>query len=88
MCGPGYMDCSDDAAAEPEPVPMAAQAERHLRWVAPRLTAVRELALVDWVSSSASLVQRVSNLCGVSQSPHHIDSWSRSLCPCTTGLHS
>ena len=52
MCGPGSADsgtlgCGD--ALEPEPVPMRAQTQRHLRWLAPRLTAVRELALVDWV---------------------------------------
>ena len=55
MCGPGSADygtlgCGD--ALEPEPVPMRAQAQRHLRWLAPRLTAVRELALLDWVRPS------------------------------------
>jgi hypothetical protein len=52
MCGPGSMDCGNlDSrdAPEPELVPMRAQAARHLRWLAPRLTAVRELALLDWV---------------------------------------
>jgi hypothetical protein len=52
MCGPGSMDYGNlDSrdAPEPEPVPMGAQAARHLRWLAPRLTAVRELALLDWV---------------------------------------
>ncbi len=52
MCGPGSMDYGNlgsGDAPEPEPVPMGAQAQRHLRWLAPRLMAVRELALVDWV---------------------------------------
>ena len=52
MCGLGSMDggnLGSGDAPEPEPVPMGAQAARHLRWLAPRLTAVRELALVDWV---------------------------------------
>jgi hypothetical protein len=61
MCGPGFRDWEDPgAASEPEAVPMAVQALRHLRWLAPRLTAVRELALVDWVrpSNRTAKVQR------------------------------
>lgn len=43
---------------------MGTQAERHLRWLAPRLTAVRELALVDWVcNSSASFLHPLQPNC-------------------------
>lgn len=44
---PGYS--SEPGARQPALVPMGAQASRHLRWLAPRLTSVRELALLDWV---------------------------------------
>ncbi len=35
---------------EPAPVPMALQAARHMRWLQPRLTAVRHLEIGAWVS--------------------------------------
>lgn len=44
-------DLEEVQPPDPEPVAVAmgVQAGRHLRWLAPRLTAVRELSLVDWV---------------------------------------